>query len=366
MPENIIIHRRPNGFRLELHLAGEAVSWLDIPVYRLHLGLARFSLGGLAGVATKPEHRMKGYSRRLLAHAVKLMTDEGLDLTMLFGIGDYYEKFDYAQALSEYEISLPGRAVADFKANLRARPLDKSEYPLTLPLHRRFASTRTLTLDRTTAHWPGIFLGSNWTLKSVATAFFRGKKLAGYLLTDDKPDSVRVIEAAFDSPATLESILAWLGQECRRKVVETIYFDLPPDHPLSRRLITLDAYFTRRTQRTGNGMMRILNLGSALSALLPELSARWSRSCFSSSALDLTLQTDLGPAQLLLPGRSSAAPLSGRITIPQRRLTQLLSGYRSVADISSDPAVRIPAKLLAPLAALFPELHPHILKADRF
>ena len=77
---------------------GEVASWLwvlDLPTRLLGQTVR---MGGIGGVNTKESHRMKGYARRLLSDTVSYMTEQGYDVTMLFGIPDFYDKFGYIPA----------------------------------------------------------------------------------------------------------------------------------------------------------------------------------------------------------------------------------------------------------------------------
>ena len=52
--------------------------------------------------------------------------------------------------------------------------------------------------------------------------------------------------------------------------------------------------------------------------------------------------------------------------MPQHRLSQLLFGYRTVADVAGEPGVRIPRALTGLLEVLFPLQWAHVSRADYF
>lgn len=75
-----------------------------------------FAMGGIAGVATWPEHRRQGLVKELLQHALRVMKEEGRTLSFLhpFEIG-FYRKFGWEVFVDtkKYEIAtkqLPGRS----------------------------------------------------------------------------------------------------------------------------------------------------------------------------------------------------------------------------------------------------------------
>ena len=60
MKKEIVVQRTARGRRVELQIDGQSVSWADLPYYRLRLGQATLTVGGVAGVFTRPENRGQG------------------------------------------------------------------------------------------------------------------------------------------------------------------------------------------------------------------------------------------------------------------------------------------------------------------
>jgi len=367
MKGELVVTGDPTGRRVALHLDGQPVSWAELLYRRLRIGRATLTFGGLAGVGTHRRHRKRGYSRRVIQRCVEVMTDDGLDVSMLFGIPGYYDRFGYRTTLSEYEFTIAGRELVKLGQRLKARRMRPGEHAVTLPLYRRSLSRRALGTERQSSKWSRLPSAARWNIPAQVTGFYEGPRLAGYVVCDDVPNAVRVSELVATSPDALSSALAHLGRQCRRKVVEKAVFYLPPDHPAATVAAELGTTFTRRTFHNGGGMMRILNLDSTLAALEEELTTRWQASGFGDRRLVLTFQTDLGRSALSLPGSGrSQPPMRGRIGIAQERFIQLITGYVGVEAMSQKPKVRIPRKLTGPLAAVFPEQHAHILRTNRF
>ena len=361
----MVVHRKRTGRRVELVVDGEAVSGVELPYRRLRVGRAVLTAGGLGDVFTKRAHRMKGHSRRVLEHALTVMTDDRLDVSLLFGIPNFYPKFGYRAALSDYRVELPGRGVIDLPQTLRPRRLPTGRHREILPLYRRDLRRRGFGIERP-ASWATFRRGVRGRDVQV-TGFYRGRRLAGYVLCDDDAREVRVAELAADGREGTRAILGWLGRQCRRKVCESVQLVLPPDHPASRAAVAFGAVFTRKTHANGGGMMRILNLGGTLSALMPELVARWAASPLADRGLDLVMRTDLGPAEVVVPARAAGAEtLRGTVRMTQGRLIQLVTGYLSVADLAEADDVAIPRRLIRPLRVLFPRGDPTILCTNCF
>ena len=79
---------------------GELVCWLGVIDYTMRIGTTQVRMAGIAGVETKEPHRMKGYMRDLLNGTLVYMQTQGYDISMLFGIPDFYPKFGYATCLA--------------------------------------------------------------------------------------------------------------------------------------------------------------------------------------------------------------------------------------------------------------------------
>lgn len=367
MTRNLVVQKIPSGRRVELQIDGRVVSRATLGYLTLRIGAARVRLGGIGDVFTSRKHRKKGYSRRVLAHCLEVMTGDGNDLSMLFGIPDYYHKFGFRTSLSDYRIELPGRHVVDGPLDLAVRKLPRSRHAEILPLYARGVRARGFGIERPRATWTGYRRGAAFRQKPLVAAFYRRERMVGYLQYDDDRKAVRVGELWADAPAIIRQMATWLGRQCRRKVCERIEFLLPPDHPAGRMAAEVGATFTRTTHSNGGGMMRILNLGSTLAALVPELARRWAASPMADSGLDLSLATDIGTAEIALPARAAGGPTRrGRVRLPQDRLVQLLVGTLPVADVAAADGTGIPRKLLPALEVLFPERSASILSVNCF
>ena len=101
------------------------------------------------------------------------------------------------------------------------------------------------------------------------------------------------------------------------------------------------------------------NLVTLLEKLEPELTARLASSDLAGARSSFTLKTDIGAVgvrvrdgRVMTSGRGRAAKTGA--VIPQHVLSQLLFGFRTVADVVADVGVAVPAKLVGLLSVLFP------------
>ena len=104
---------------------GEIVSAVQICKRTVPCGEYRLVMGGIANVATLPEHRGKGYNTECMKRAIAVMEADAMDFSLLFtGINAYYARLGYCD--------MP-------RPNL-AGTLRESLAPLALPYRVRLAT----------------------------------------------------------------------------------------------------------------------------------------------------------------------------------------------------------------------------------
>ncbi|MDR7073991.1 GNAT family N-acetyltransferase [Fictibacillus barbaricus] len=86
---------------------GELIAKLHILSLETNVEEQRFSMGGIAGVATWPEHRRKGSVTRLLKHALQTMKENGQTISLLhpFNI-EFYRRFGWELTASVNKYTL--------------------------------------------------------------------------------------------------------------------------------------------------------------------------------------------------------------------------------------------------------------------
>ena len=373
----------PRGQRVELLLGGEHVSGLIINDLQMRIGRAVVHMGGIGGVHTAREHRMKGYSRRVMEYANEYMLERGYDVSLLFGIRHFYHKFGFACCLPDYRLTLPTRIAEKAKVEGppargikvgRARAGDLAR--IRTIYNAQYAQrTGTVVRPRT---WAGFRMGSSWGSRAVplVAANARGRILS-YAGFDDREDAVTVFELAGHA-RTYAALLAAVVREAVKRRVESIAFLLPPDDGFTVYARRFGGRLETTCHYAGGGMSRVINLRTLFEKLTPELSARLADSALARRRTSFVLKTDVGA--LTLTARDGQVSVSraarGRkpvVSIPQHRLSQLLFGFRTVADVARDPGVRVAAGLGGSkrsetqlLDVLFPFHWAHVSRPDYF
>ncbi len=339
----------PRGQRVEMLLNGKHVSGLIINDLQMRIGRAVVHMGGIGGVHTAREHRMKGYSRQVSEYANEYMLKRGYDVSLLFGIQHFYHKFGFACCLPAYRLTLPTRIAERVKAerslergpSVKVRRARKKEFSRIRTIYNQQYADRTGTVVRP-RRWAGFRMGSSWGSKTVALVATNARgRILSYVGFDDREDAMNVFELAGD-PRTYPALLAALVREAVKRRVENIAFFLPPDDGFTVYARRFGGRLETTCHYTGGGMARIINLVTLFEKLTPELSARLGGSALAGRRVPFVLKTDVGA--VTLTARDGQVRVSravrGRkpvVSIPQHRLSQLLFGFRTVADVAAEP-----------------------------
>ena len=106
---NFIRHYR------EVITENKSVSHLTIIDMDMHISSAILKLGGIGGVETEESERMKGYSSTLMRDSINYMYENNFDITALFGINNYYDKFGYCVYMADPHFVYSSHKVRDIE-----------------------------------------------------------------------------------------------------------------------------------------------------------------------------------------------------------------------------------------------------------
>jgi len=347
---------------------GRIASGLIIVDKTLIIGKARLRTAGIGDVFTHPDYRKKGYATAVLRDAVRFMKEEGFVLSCLFGIQDFYDRAaGFASALCNGTLTVATADAARCKG--RASVVRLSARLLETIMSLRDEENRRLGFgfDRPREWWDYLVNRRGW---KKATVFATGNKPFAYACLGEE-DSLRVYEYACQ-PEGYEAFLGGLARHAQRKRLKEVRITTPPDHPFCDFALQYGGNLQLSYCRNGGGMMRIVNLDAMAVGMRAEWEERLRHSPLRGWTGELAFLTDLGKFGLTVrggvitvrPGETVRG--AATVRVPQRRLIQLLVGYRSVATVAHDPDVRIPAAALSVVEALFPHRHPMTLGSDGF
>jgi predicted acetyltransferase len=357
----------------EMLIDGQVVAWLTVIDYQMRIGSALVRMAGIGGVETAPQHRMKGLMRILFEDTVRYMTGAGYDVSLLFGIPNFYTKFGYATCLPSYRVTVATRnaelAQADAPA-CQARPMQPEDLPFVIDLYERHNIERSCSVTRTAEHFTHFPKGTHWGQPAEAVVFEdEAGRRVGYAAWDKTNERVSVIEAEAEEAGCFGALLAEFARQAVAKRCGHITLHLPPDHSFAEYLQRFGCEWTIAYPRHADGMMRLLNQATLFDALRPELERRVMAARLPAP-LDVSVITELGALRLRLIGdrlaleHNAGAPAS--ITLSQDKLAQLIAGYRPARDVLNDAGAQVTGNALPLLDALFPRGWPHLWHADHF
>ena len=356
--------------KVELLADGVSTSWVVVIDIEMKVGMSYLKMGGIGGVGTLEEQRMKGYSRRVLEHSVDFMTGHGYDVSMLYGIPDFYSKWGYASTLSDYKITVPLRNAKRAREGLHARPMTKENADQVLDLYELTNEQRTGPVKRDRKTWFKFRKGSDWRIMADGTVFEdESGKIVAYYAADRWPRVMRVTEVGAREPLFYENVLKHASEVAEQKQAPEIEVFAPLDHPFTNLCERMGCTATLNYYYDQMGMGRIMNILSTFEKLRPELSRRLGSAELRDYPSRLSIRTDIGSITLELSdsGMSFSEKASADwIELPQWALMQLILGYRPVSDAMADPTVKTEGNIREILEALFPTGYPYIWLADWF
>ena len=355
----------------------EMVSQLGLREYQMRFGSVRLKLGGIDGVGTREEYRNKGYSRQVMEHTIAFMNENGYDVSMLFGIPNFYHKFGYATVIPETYVEFDTKDVPAAASTYQVRRFQTEDTPKVVELYSTNNAERTGTPLRTGIGWKE-FTRRGGIVPDPYVVLNEADEVIGYFVCNHdntKKDmidqSCTLFDIGFQDRTIFETIVHFLVYSVNYTSAERIICAIPADHPF--------AIFCRRygcrthtyTPKDHMGMMRIINQPSTLKKITGELEKRLQRSMdLGQWRGQILISTDLGQDCLEIHQGSIAHTNSQsndcHLEIPQDKLIQLIMGRRSIEDLAIEPDVSVSAEILPVLDTLFPLGYPHVWWSDRF
>lgn len=371
--QEITFIEKRQGVHEELLLDGESVSEMVIWKRDMRIGTTTVKMGGIGGVSTKPKHRKKGYASLLMHAGMRHMREHDFDVSVLFGINNFYHRWRFAPCMPAPTITIATRDAEKATGRYRVRPARDADMTGILRIYHRNNHGRTGPLCRPRRDWRGFRLGSRYHVKPVPYVISRKEKdqIVGYFVMDDSLDRCAVSEIGFGDFDVFPTIMKTFAREAITRRVEHIEVHVPPDHPFVEHAILYGARATQVYHENGEAMAAIINQRSLFERMLPELTARLQSSALAAWSGKFAVITDLETTIFSVRGgcvklSPRSKKLTGRLELPQERLVQLVMGYRTVSSVASDPGVRLRGNVEPILSVLFAKGFPYIWPADRF
>ena len=332
--------------------------------YLMRIGGARVQVGGIGAVATDPEFRRRGYMGRTLPASLESMRAEGYDLSLLFGISNFYRHYGYVQAWGTVSSYAAWRTC---RRRLRPRPVQKfAVRPRAdlAELYNAYYSDMTGTAVRPT------FLRGSWSWQGHTEGYLwkQDGKPAGYVVFARNGQHLRCIEYAGDSVQALR-VVAALG---RKVGCQEIHFATVPDQSVLIKLLRRNnCRVETRYARDGGAMVRVLNLAATLRKMEGELTRRLAASPLATWRGELILANAEEQVALKI-GRGAVAtsvqvsPEAKHAILGGPEIAQLLIGTESPSEVMEAACMKVTGEARPLAEVLFPAQHPQLSQLDRF
>ncbi|MDA0711459.1 MAG: GNAT family N-acetyltransferase [bacterium] len=360
-------------WKITLFLNGVAVSGMAIVKKQMQIGSAVVRQGGVAGVWTDEAHRKKGYASRVMWEGVSWMEKQNYDMSILFGISDFYHRYGYAPAFAEQSMTVSSARLQTLGAPYGSRKLKTADLPALKRVYRQYNAGRSGMDARReiwTPTWRMPRMGEGTTRRNgqVTVISDPANRMKGFVVWDAQMGRLVVSEVCGVDRSALETIGSVIGRRAKREGADDVRFCLPQDDPFLDFCRSFGYSSSANYPYNSGSMGRIVCLASLMKKMEDVFSDRIRMSPVSWSG-DLVIKTDIGTVGLQVGVNGvCVTPEPGRpqIQISQMALTQLVMGYRAVADLAHDSEVSIPRRLWPILDALFPKGNPYMWWTDRF
>jgi len=338
---------------------GRIVAYLAIRPKEMYIGQSLLRMAGIAAVCTHPSVRMKGYGRLLFDDTVQFMKKDGYDLSILYGIPNYYHKFGYEVVMARHFITVP-----------------QEEIPAQPPQLKRTAAV-TKDMRAICALYNSMTCGRDGNCKrfgmGTRKGFFkltdkRGRILA-YAIWHPAEGTMLVNEAISVDACAAKELLRACRAIAWREGLDHLNIQMPHGYPVTDLLRGMNSIYHRGNTNRRGCMGRLINLTTLAREMHLEWSALLGRSEFASRSGRLALA--VGGEVLRMnysKGRVKTSVSTGKAAsrVTPERFMQMVHGYRSIADLAGDCDVSFARSDVRLLEVLFPERNSFLFVPDHF
>ncbi|HEX2948712.1 MAG TPA: GNAT family N-acetyltransferase [Armatimonadota bacterium] len=344
-------------------IGDDVVTHFGVWRYDMRIGTGRVCVGGIGAVSTHADYRKRGYMEQTAQACLDAQHDLGYDMTILFGIDNFYHRFGYVRAWAESThtcqvVDLPNERPAIPYKKFTLRPRQDLD-----DLYNAYYSTATGTAVRPVYAKSSIVLGLP-PLEGYLWEDANGVP-NGYVIYCRRDNKLDCIEYCGDAEQALR-ILGVLGRKYH--CTEVRFEMMPYNCDLAKRLRRGNCRVDTHYRRCGASMIRTINLRTTMEKLTGELSRRLQAShmknwhgqlLLADSREQVVLSMQNGNVTIASPGETSH-----RIT--GNELAQLIIGTHEPEETvaAQNMVISGDAEYLLPI--LFPEQHPTLSHLDHY
>lgn len=340
--------------------------------FDMRVGQCSVRVAGIGAVATDGSLRGRGLMARTAAAGIAGAAQAGYDMTLLYGINNFYHKYGYVRAWTQQGYKA---TVADLPAAQPPKGLRKFT-----PAHR---DDLEAMYNAQAAGLTGTAVRPTWLCRQRLTygagklagyLWQAGGKVAGYVVIEPGGDNLKYIDSVGE-PAEVMSVLAMLARKAGAREI-----NLPNLHyhsPLARWLRANGCRVETKYIKSGGPMIRTLSLPNTLGKIAPELSRRLKASHLSDWKGTLTLTDARETVELAIAGGKvivAPARASGKATastpkhaiIGGENIAQLIIGAGEPDEVIAVANMKTTGQANKLAAVIFPNQHPRLEQWDGF
>lgn len=359
------------GFRREhtrIALYGsQVVAALRLTTDTIRVGEARLKTGGLGWIATDGAWRRRGIISRVLDDTFRHLQEQRYHMSMLFGVSEYYRRWGFAPALTEYLVTvdsrLPGKRGP--AASLKLRRVKPGDIGALQRLHGLTDGETACSLIRTQAH-----VANRWRQWEQVQVLTDGQgKVTAYFRGARQGDAYLVDEAGTADDAACAAVLRTVAEQARAAAAPRISLALAPAHPLILAARRQPWWGATETDDEPSGMLSLVNPIETLESMIPDWESRLVASALARTHAEVTLVT--GRTAWRVRAHHGAVDVSAgaginKITVSAQELVQLIVGFAELDEILAAKRRIVSAEGMALLREMFPKRQPYVWALDRF
>lgn len=337
-----------NG-RAAINDQGKLVAGLDLIPFDAWFDGTAVGMGGIGGVASRPEYRHGGNVRGLMQAVLSEMYERGDVFSTLYPFSNqYYRKFGYEVCIKLAQVKAPLEPLRAFRQPGRAERFIPGEggtdpSPI-IEVYNDFARQYNLCVDRQGWRWRGLLEQDPMTSRRhVYVWYYEDGRPGAYVIFKAEPDhdanEMHVKEAAWRTWDALLGLLGFMGGFCSN--LKTIIWELPPN--VDPNLLWPECKDIK-TELFHNGMNRVVNAAKAIRLMkIPE-----GKGSVKISVADEILPVNSGTYKIDWEnGEGRTRRVKGAaadMECPAHALAQLVTGYLPLEQLRLRPDIVINSK----------------------
>jgi predicted acetyltransferase len=248
---------------------GKIISGMVVNAYTIRMNGHEVGMGGIGGVATRPENRGKGLIRQLSIPAFKEMKEVGQVYSFLYPFSyEYYRKLGYELCYPYRQATIPIEQFGGFPYPERFVAHEpEDDYAPYAKIYEAFAGDKNLSVVRGEANWKWMLNRDPYTKMQFTYLNYdkNGVPNAYLLYETDKGsgNTIRVRELCWSNPEGLFNVFGFFGK--MGSEYRSVRWNVP--YGLEIQAVMPNPYGVEWTTRAV-GMNRVVDVPTAL-AMLP-------------------------------------------------------------------------------------------------